>query len=142
MLRRYVMWLMFSSLLVVCGVSFGEEASERTAQTTPNRADSRPAWVDFGVPFTDLPGPDLSDLPEKYQVLCRNIMRLDPRKRPPTALCFAPGTDPKVVERVTQLLYYSPADFQLGSRWSTTANGGTGGQGDPITITYSFALDP
>jgi hypothetical protein len=103
----------------------------------------RPAFVKFGIPYTDLPGPDVSHLPESYQNLTAKYAQVDPRERPPLALCFAEGTDPEIVRIVSQVIYgtNNPLDYQAGSRWSTTANGPTGGQGDPITITYSFVPD-
>ena len=97
----------------------------------------------FGVPYADFPGPDLSKLPPFYQNLVLRLMLCEPAERPPLAFCFAPDTDEEIVRIVSQLIYGvdRPWDYQAGNRWSTTAHGGTGGQGDPITITYSFVPD-
>ncbi|HWL92496.1 MAG TPA: matrixin family metalloprotease [Phycisphaerae bacterium] len=58
----------------------------------------------------------------------------------PPAVCFSPG----VSEEVMQSFNYGGdllARYWQEPRWSTTAHGSTGGQGDPITITYSFPPD-
>ena len=62
---------------------------------------------------------------------------------PSVAFCFAPGTDPALVMAIDQALFgFNPLAFQQTSRWSNTAtDGNTGGQGDGITLTYSFPAD-
>lgn len=69
----------------------------------------------------------------------------------PPAVCFGPGTSPAYAAEVTarvenqRLSLHAEEDpqrFQLGSRWSSTATDGAGlGQGDPITITWSYVPD-
>lgn len=61
----------------------------------------------------------------------------------PVAPCFAPGTDPTVIQSFEQAIARSlgPERYQGSSRWSSTASGGTGGTGNPITLTYSFVPD-
>ncbi|MDX9912855.1 MAG: GC-type dockerin domain-anchored protein [Phycisphaerales bacterium] len=58
------------------------------------------------------------------------------------ALCFTPDTNPELVFAVSSLLGYTDTTrFQQTNRWSSTASGGTGTQGTPITLTYSFVPD-
>lgn len=61
----------------------------------------------------------------------------------PMAACFAPGTDPAYVWEMSELLYNVSSRFQQTSRWNNTATDGpgSGGQGNPITITYSYVPD-
>ncbi len=58
------------------------------------------------------------------------------------AFCLAPGTSKETINKILGRLH---ADFDLNyegaMRWSTTANGGTGGTGNPIRLTYSFVPD-
>ena len=89
-------------------------------------------------------------LQDKSPKLASQINITDSIIEPP-AVCFAPGTDPSVVEE-----YYASkkttsnslghqdelAKFNLGSRWSFTAiNGGGLGQGDITTLTWSYVPD-
>jgi len=106
-------------------------------------ASEAPYLRQFGVPLTDLPGPDISQLPIPDQEMMVRLMDSAPSERPPLAVCFAEGTDEEVVRIVSQIIYgvNGPLAYQGGTRWSSTAHGGTGGQGDPITITYSFVPD-
>jgi hypothetical protein len=137
-------------IILVLGVPLWLSGSaQNTAFVNAHRANMGTAGLEevlyrFGVPLADLPGPDVSDLPEFYQQMVHRLLSVPPSERPPMQACFYPGTDPKVVERVTQLLYTSPPnplDYYLGARWSTTANGSTGSQGNPIILTYSFVPD-
>jgi hypothetical protein len=68
------------------------------------------------------------------------------------AVCFAPGTSQEYVNEVTSRYAAGPdplfqtgsdiAEFQLDSRWSTTATNGSGlGQGDPTILTWSYIPD-
>ncbi|MEM7628044.1 MAG: GC-type dockerin domain-anchored protein [Planctomycetota bacterium] len=61
----------------------------------------------------------------------------------PPMVCWAPGTAPDVMNAINSALESKlQIRFQQTSRWSATAtNGGTGGQGTPITLTYSFVPD-
>ena len=63
--------------------------------------------------------------------------------RPAMAVCFDEGTpDEYVTEWQHRIWGNVPFDFQIGDRWSHTAtNPNTGGQGDPVIITYSFLPD-
>lgn len=58
---------------------------------------------------------------------------------PLAMLCFAPDTPQLVVEAFT-LLDEFPR-YNQTTRWSSTASGSTGSQGDPITLTYGFPAD-
>jgi len=66
---------------------------------------------------------------------------------PQPQICFVPGTTPSDVDSVMrQLPWYNGGlggpRFNQVSRWSVTAtDGGTGNEGDPITLTYSFPPD-
>ena len=57
--------------------------------------------------------------------------------------CYAPGTNPEVLERFERAFHSGgPMDFGLHDRWSFTATDGpTGVDGTPITLTYSFVPD-
>lgn len=59
------------------------------------------------------------------------------------AMCFAPGTDPAVMEAFETAIWGPPGQrFQQTSRWFSTATDGPGlTQGDPTTLTYSFVPD-
>ena len=67
----------------------------------------------------------------------------------PVAQCFAPGTDPELVAAYELMFreqfWDQPVDgqrFNVAGRWTSTATSGfIGGQGTPITLTYSFAPD-
>lgn len=74
----------------------------------------------------------------------------------PPALCFAPGTDPALVEDYARAFAIGPslgarrssdlagpaAQYQDGWRWTRTATNGSGlKQGDPTTITWSIVPD-
>lgn len=61
----------------------------------------------------------------------------------PRGLCFAPGTDPEIVEAFNQAMFGQIGlRFQPVSRWlGTTLTPGASNQGDPTTITYGFVPD-
>jgi serralysin len=66
----------------------------------------------------------------------------------PVAQCFAPGTDPELVaayELMFREQFWGGGEngdrFEIFTRWTSTASGGTGLRGTPITLTYSFAPD-
>ncbi|MBI5059679.1 choice-of-anchor D domain-containing protein [candidate division KSB1 bacterium] len=63
--------------------------------------------------------------------------------RPPLAVCFAPGTPADyMAEWQHRIWERTSADFNIGERWSQTAtDGGTGAQGEPVHLTYSFVPD-
>ncbi|MFG0306249.1 MAG: GC-type dockerin domain-anchored protein [Phycisphaerales bacterium JB040] len=60
-------------------------------------------------------------------------------------MCLAPDTDPKVAEAFHAFfegIRGGEERYQYGTRWSRTALSGNGlSQGDPTTITYSYAPD-
>jgi hypothetical protein len=98
----------------------------------------------FGVPWTEGEAASDAELPAVYRQLLERLRAVPQPDRPPLQACFYPGTDPKIVERVTQLLYMpssNPADYYLRNRWTTTAHGSTGVEGNPIVLTYSFVPD-
>lgn len=131
-------------LLLWLGGSVRNIAAVNQHRAGSGTAGLEEALFRFGVPLADLPGPDVSDLPERYQQMVHRLLSVPPSERPPRQVCYYPGTDPKVVERVTHLLYSQPAnplDYYLINRWTTTAHGSTGSQGNPITLTYSFVPD-
>jgi len=86
-------------------------------------------------------------LTDQQLQVATNIAELMDEGKDMPSMCFAENTDPKYVWLITQLLDYQfvsddGARFQQGNRWSRTAVSGNGlGQGDPTTITYSFAPD-
>jgi len=62
------------------------------------------------------------------------------------AFCLHPDTSPEDAERILrQLPTYIPDNGLLGyvinGRWSMTASGGCGVQGDPVTLTWGFVPD-
>ncbi|GAB4544126.1 MAG: hypothetical protein Tsb0013_01000 [Phycisphaerales bacterium] len=64
------------------------------------------------------------------------------------APCFVPGTDPNLVETVSNIISYGRVvgpqpRFEQITRWVTTASNpsGTGQQGTAVTLTYSFPPD-
>ncbi len=61
----------------------------------------------------------------------------------PLSACFAPGTDPEYAAAASQILYGAgPQGYTTYARWtSTSTDGATGGNGGPITLTYSFVPD-
>ncbi|NUO18637.1 matrixin family metalloprotease [bacterium] len=61
----------------------------------------------------------------------------------PLAVCFAEGTDPEYMAEWTERLLgrTDVLDYNLGGRWTNTAHGATGTQGDGVTLTYSFVPD-
>ena len=76
--------------------------------------------------------------------MAARMIALPAEQRPPLAVCFSPDTDPEVVRQFTRFMEANNAsslDYFANSRWSTTANGSTGSQGNPITLTYSFVPD-
>lgn len=57
-------------------------------------------------------------------------------------LCFAPGTPDEVVAALSEALGTDGSRAVFDNRWSSTAtNGGGLAQGQPTTLTYSFAPD-
>jgi hypothetical protein len=138
---RKVTGIFVLTILVLLSGGFDVEA--RNASTSREAFSSEEASIQIGVPFADSLNAEVSDLPEPYGQMVQRLMAVPPEERPPLQVCFAPGTDPKIVERVSALLNSStsPLDYFLQSRWTTTAHGGTGSQGNPITLTYSFVPD-
>ena len=62
---------------------------------------------------------------------------------PNTAVCFAPGTSDEVIAAfAAAIARLDPDRFQQTGRWSGgVAMGSSGGENQPITLTYSFAPD-
>lgn len=67
----------------------------------------------------------------------------DDVQQKPFAVCFAEGTDQEYMEQWTRRLLgrVEGLDYNLGGRWTNTAHGTTGSQGDGVTLTYSFVPD-
>ncbi len=83
---------------------------------------------------------DFARIPPRYQ---QSLALMAANPEPPKfAMCFAPDSDPKIVEAFEALRVARPR-FQFGgTRWTKTATNGTGlGQGSPTTLTYSFIPD-
>jgi hypothetical protein len=59
----------------------------------------------------------------------------------PRSFCFAPNTPEEEVLRLVNRIYNNPLSYISSSRWTSTATGTTGGQGDPTVLTYSFVPD-
>jgi len=59
----------------------------------------------------------------------------------PRSFCFEPGTSEEDVAALMNRIYNNPASYISSSRWTSTASGTTGGQGDPTVLTYSFVPD-
>jgi hypothetical protein len=58
------------------------------------------------------------------------------------ALCFAPDTRPEIVDAFSRALGLDGSRAQLTGRWGQTATDGGGlSQGQPTTLTYSYAPD-
>ena len=57
-------------------------------------------------------------------------------------VCFAPGTPQWYVDYISHLIFgdFFPA-YDIGARWSATSYGGTGSQGNPIRLRWSFVPD-
>ncbi len=67
---------------------------------------------------------------------------------PVACAVVAPGTDPEYADAVFRWVYEQSfpngqPDYNLNNRWSQTATApaGTGLQGDPVTLTYSYPAD-
>lgn len=84
----------------------------------------------------------LASAPQTCTRLPASATLADPAS-PPLAVCFAPGTDPDYVAEWTRRITEraDALDYNLGGRWSSTAHGATGTQGDGVTLTYSFVPD-
>ncbi len=59
----------------------------------------------------------------------------------PKMYCFDPGTPEDVVQSLVNRIYNNPASYISSSRWTATASGTTGAQGEPTVLTYSFVPD-
>lgn len=59
----------------------------------------------------------------------------------PKMYCFGPDTPEDVIDRLMSRIYLNPATYISNTRWTSTANGTSGGQGDPTVLTYSFVPD-
>jgi hypothetical protein len=84
-----------------------------------------------------------------HQRIAAHVLESRRAGRALPALCFAQDTPPETFRAFQQILYGQFPDlagdgsrFQLVSRWSSTATDGPGlSQGQPTTLTYSFAPD-
>lgn len=82
---------------------------------------------------------DFARMPLRYRQSLFN-MATDP-KPPRFAMCFAPDSDPKIVQAFEAVRAVG-LRFQFSNRWTKTATNGTGlTQGSPTTLTYSFIPD-
>lgn len=70
----------------------------------------------------------------------RDLYYSEPPAMTPAMLCFAPGTPDVVVEAFAAVDEFE-GRYNQTNRWSTTASGSTGSQGNPITLTYGFPAD-
>ncbi len=59
----------------------------------------------------------------------------------PKGMCFYPGTPTDVVNRLTNRVYANAGLYISSTRWTSTATGTTGAQGEPTVLTYSFVPD-
>ncbi len=84
----------------------------------------------------------LDKLPPFYQQLFieRLAAEMDPNNGPLVMVCMAPDTPQEIVDLFTFGSSFDGRYNQTG-RWSSTASGSTGNQGDPITLTYGFPPD-
>ncbi len=142
-MRYAILATVFAAVLCAPAV-FGIEEGGILCTSECSNQPGGAALRHFGVPYIDLPGVDASTLPENYQRMIERLLQTPEADRPPLTFCFAEGTDPAIVNAVSQALYGqygNPLDYQANSRWSTTANGSTGSQGNPIILTYSFVPD-
>jgi len=113
---------------------------------------STPAQIPHGTSAKDyfnmLASDDLrAVLTDQQLSVAQRIAELMDEGKEMPAMCFAPETNPKYAWLINELLDYQfvsddGSRFQQGSRWSRTAVSGNGlQQGQPTTITYSFAPD-
>lgn len=143
-MRRFslvvLLWSLIGGSVVVC---LGEACSDHGQSGMWPTDGYLQALNQFVVPFTNFPGTDLSKLDPVHRDMVVRLSAVPVEERPPVAACFAEDTDPEIVRAVCEILYGlgGPLDFQLNTRWSSTANGGTGTAPNPITLTYSFAPD-
>lgn len=84
-------------------------------------------------------GEPWAGLSEVHRAMLRARAATPADERENIAMCFAPGSDPVLVEAF-EIGFFSQ-EFQLAGRWTSTASGGTGATGNPITLTYSFVPD-
>ncbi|MGD9688868.1 MAG: matrixin family metalloprotease [Phycisphaerales bacterium] len=78
--------------------------------------------------------PSLPPLPADYSApgSAQAIVACFSRENPPA---------PEVIAEFQERLFGLSLQYQLAARWTTTASGPTGGQGNPITITWSLVPD-
>ncbi|HFA50381.1 MAG TPA: matrixin family metalloprotease, partial [Bacteroidetes bacterium] len=128
--------LVFIAAFLVAFLYSGEREGSQLAQAkqgNPSFHENRPAAADH-----------------LQQLLFQQLAQQNGSDERPE-LCWAPGTDPALVEAYhsqkkgkgePSSLIPNLNKYQLGSRWSTTATNGAGlVQGDPTTLTWSFVPD-
>lgn len=118
-------------------------ASPVHAQTAPGVGE--PAAC--AEPAISGPGPSpisravFERLGDRHRTMIENLLERPAPGHPLAAACFDEGADPEVVGAFASLLNADNRYYQI-PRWNVLATfGGTGQQGDPIVITYSFVPD-
>ncbi|MGD9690140.1 MAG: matrixin family metalloprotease [Phycisphaerales bacterium] len=120
------------TLLSCSARSAGTSALHENSPAHDCAADAVPADLAHRL---QNPDPSLPILPADYSA---------PGAPNAVFACYDPANPPpqEVIQRVEETLYGLSLQFQLGSRWTQTAtNPNTGGQGTPITLTWSFVPD-
>jgi hypothetical protein len=80
-------------------------------------------------------------LPAHREMLV-NLAQRDPASFTTGACCWTPGMPSAVMMAINQMLEGPGSDYELATRWAFVATpGGTGTQGSPTTLTYSFVPD-
>jgi hypothetical protein len=134
-------WKCFFVLIMIATMGLWLGSNRSTPSASQSSSGMEDILCQFGVPCTDWCEADLSGLDPFYRQMALRLLSASPEERPPLAFCVAPGTPIEVVQRLEELVFGGHLDYQLGTRWSSTAHGGTGGQGDPITLAYSYVPD-
>jgi hypothetical protein len=95
-------------------------------------APAQPAERESGPRMQIAGSKHLVQIPEEYR---RELIQH-------VAACFDPFNPPsqEMIDEVNALYIFGER-YNVGSRWTSTASGGTGSQGDPITLLWSFVPD-
>lgn len=149
-LSRIGVSLLTTSALASAALYFarpsGPASDTPPSNTTPAALNDHSADPMYGVGFQSLASamyPELLDkLPPKYQeiFIARLAEEMDPNSSPVAQICLAPGTPDEIVELFTFGRSFD-GRYNQTSRWTSTASGSTGSQGDKITLTYGFPPD-